>query len=130
MEDPKNEKKFDLENIKADLKETVQAVKEEAEEVVQEAKATVHGQKLDSADTVGAAGYRDNSGPSGTAIASLVLGILSLICALFGWSSIAGLIFGIIGVALGAKARKEAQTGVATAGFVCSIVGLILRGCN
>ncbi|MBO4563653.1 MAG: hypothetical protein J5772_08590 [Clostridia bacterium] len=60
------------------------------------------------------------------AVASLVLGILSLVCAFFGYSSIAGLIFGIIGVALGANARKQAQTGLATGGFVCSIIGLIL----
>jgi hypothetical protein len=126
MEEPKNEKKFDFDNIKETAKEAFNSVKEEAEEVVQEAKATVQGQKLDTADTVGAAGYRENSGASGTAIASLVLGILSLICALFGWSSIAGLVFGIIGVVLGAKARKEAQTGLATAGFVCSLLGMIL----
>ena len=52
--------------------------------------------------------------------------ILSLICACFGYSSIAGLIFGIIGIVLGAKARKVSQTGLATAGFVCSLIGLIL----
>ncbi|MCR5809385.1 MAG: hypothetical protein K6G56_07465 [Clostridiales bacterium] len=54
-----------------------------------------------------------------------MLGVLSLICALFGYSSILGLVLGIVGVALGAKARKEAQTGIATAGFVCSLLGLI-----
>ncbi|MBQ1430631.1 MAG: hypothetical protein IIZ05_03340 [Firmicutes bacterium] len=59
-------------------------------------------------------------------MASLVLGILSIICVFFGYGAILGLVFGIIGTILGAKARKESQTGLATAGFVCSLVGIIL----
>ena len=102
-------------------------IREEAQEVIQEARAAVSGTKLDTADTVGGAGYRaDNSASSTKAIVSLVLGILSLICAFFGKGAILGLIFGIVGVVLGAKARKEAQTGIATGGFVCSLIGLIL----
>ncbi len=113
--------------IAGDTKGAIEDVKEEAQEVFQEAKAVVTGQKLDSANTVGGAGYRaDNSTSNGAAVASLVLGILSIICSFFGYSSIAGLILGIIGVSLGAKARKQSQTGIATAGFVCSIIGLIL----
>ena len=93
----------------------------------QEAKASVTGQQLNTAGTVGGAGYRaDNKTSSGSATASLVLGILSLICVFFGYGAILGLVLGIIGVALGAKARKESQTGMATAGFVCSLIGLIL----
>ena len=76
---------------------------------------------------MGGAGYRaDNKTSSGAATASLVLGILSLICVFFGHGAILGLVFGIVGVVLGAKARKESQTGTATAGFVCSLIGLII----
>jgi|GEM_PF-923902 len=121
---------INVDEIKADVKETVQDVKEETQEVVQEAKAAVKGEKLDTADTVGGAGYREeSSGGNGYAIASLVLGILSIVFALFGKKiivDILALVMGIVGVVLGAKARKESQTGLATAGFVCSLIGLIL----
>ena len=62
-------------------------------------------------------------------IASLVLGIISLIIGLFssgtlGWL---GAIFAVIGIILGATARKNPEAkGVATGGLVCSIIGLIL----
>ena len=126
MSDQNNEQKNTFQEFKAGAKETFQNIREEAQEVAQEAKATVTGQQLNTANTVGGAGYRaENNTSSGSAVASLVLGILSLICAFFGYSTIAGLIFGIIGVALGAKARKQSQTGIATGGFVCSLIGLI-----
>ena len=126
MADFKDNARDAIEDVKAGAKDVVQDVREEAKEVVQEVKAAASGQKLDSAQTVGGAGYRaENNTSSGKAVASLVLGILSLICAFFGYSAIVGLIFGIVGVSLGAKARKEAQTGLATGGFVCSIIGLI-----
>lgn len=126
MSDYGDEIRGTIQDISEEAKSTYNEVREEAQEVVQEARAAVTGQKLDSSDTVGAAGYREApSTGNGAAIASLVLGILSLICAFFGYSAIAGLIFGIIGVILGAKARKAAQTGLATGGFVCSLIGLI-----
>ena len=62
-------------------------------------------------------------------VASLVLGIISLLIAIFtvgvyGW--VAGII-GIIGIILGALGRKnEKGRGLATAGLVCSIIGLVL----
>ena len=40
------------------------------------------------------------------------------------WASF--LILGIVGIVLGVKARKQAPSGIATAGFVCSIVGTAL----
>ena len=58
------------------------------------------------------------------AIASLALGILSIILA-FVYTPI-GLILGIVGIVLGAKARKEAPSGMATGGFVCSIIGTVI----
>lgn len=62
-------------------------------------------------------------------VASLVLGILSIIIGFFtgiwgagGW----GAILGIIGIILGAVARRNPeQNGIGTAGLICSIIGLI-----
>lgn len=58
-------------------------------------------------------------------VASLVLGIISLVWSLFAGTWISALI-GIIGIILGAVARKQAPSGVATAGLVLSIIGTIL----
>lgn len=58
-------------------------------------------------------------------VASLVLGIISLVWSLFAGTWISALI-GIIGIILGAIARKQAPSGVATAGLVLSIIGTIL----
>lgn len=62
-------------------------------------------------------------------VASLVLGIIAIIIGLFsagalGWF---GAILAIIGIILGAVGRKNPEKrGLATAGLVCSIIGLIL----
>ncbi len=64
-------------------------------------------------------------------VASLVLGIIALVLDVFtagaaGWL---GMVFGIIGTILGAIARNKAlpeKKGIATAGLVCSIIGIIL----
>lgn len=62
-------------------------------------------------------------------VASLVLGIISIIIGLFsggglGW---VGAIIGIIGIILGAQGKKvQEQRGIASAGFICSIIGTIL----
>lgn len=62
-------------------------------------------------------------------VASLVLGILSLLIGLFssgllGWL---GAIMAIIGIILGALGRKNPEKkGISTAGLVCSIIGLVL----
>ena len=62
-------------------------------------------------------------------IASLVLGIIAIIigivsAGLFGWL---GAIIAIVGIILGAIGRKNPEkSGLATAGLVCSIIGLIL----
>lgn len=61
------------------------------------------------------------------AVASLVLGIVSLVFACIpglGW--LGGLI-GIVGIILGALGRKDpAKKGMATGGLVCSIIGTVL----
>lgn len=62
-------------------------------------------------------------------VASLVLGILALLIGLFsagafGWL---GAIMAIVGIILGAVAKKNPESkGIATAGLVLSIIGLIL----
>ena len=61
-------------------------------------------------------------------IASLVLGIVSLVCGFFlaGFQWV-GAIVGLIGIILGALGRKNPeQKGVSTAGLVCSIIGFVL----
>lgn len=110
-----------------DMGAAFDSVREEAGEVYMEARSAVTGEALNTANNYGGAGYRvDNSQSSGAAVASLVLGILAIVGSFFGiWFSIISVIMGLIGVILGAKARKQAQTGVATAGFICSIIGLI-----
>ncbi|HKM35436.1 MAG TPA: DUF4190 domain-containing protein [Lachnospiraceae bacterium] len=61
---------------------------------------------------------------NGKAIASLVLGILSLVCIFFGYGALLGIVFGIVGLVLGINANKEGKTGMATAGIVMSAIGL------
>lgn len=62
-------------------------------------------------------------------IASLVLGIISIIIGLFsggglGWL---GAILGIIGIIMGSQGKKrQEEKGIASAGFICSIIGTIL----
>lgn len=61
------------------------------------------------------------------AIASLVLGIISIIFSFFTGINLIGGIIGIIGIVLGAQGRKDIEKkGIATAGLVCSIIGTIL----
>ena len=63
---------------------------------------------------------------NGLAIASLIVGIASIVLSYA--FVIPALIVGIVGIVLGSKARKECPCGMATAGFVCSIVGTVLSG--
>lgn len=69
----------------------------------------------------------------GKATAALVLGIISVALAWFGYSAIVGLVCGIIALVLGIQIRKAGQaegfelTGNAKAGFVLGIIGVILN---
>lgn len=56
-------------------------------------------------------------------IASLVLGILSVLCSLFGFCWLA-IVLGAVGIVLGALSRKNNGGGMATAGLVLSIIGV------
>lgn len=61
------------------------------------------------------------------AVASLVLGLLSLICGMFGVGfRLGGVIFAIIALILSAKNTVPEQAAMAKAGKVCAIIGLIL----
>jgi flagellar motor component MotA len=57
------------------------------------------------------------------AIASLVFGILSILFIFTGPFSFVGIILGGVGIVLGALARKQEPSDVATGGLVTSIVG-------
>lgn len=60
-------------------------------------------------------------------VASLVLGIISLVAAFIPGLNWLGAIFALIGVVLGALGRKNPEKkGIATGGLVCSIIGLVL----
>ena len=61
------------------------------------------------------------------AVVALVLGIVSLVFDfIFVWI---GLIAGIVGIVFAVKGRKiQSKKGMATAGLVCSIIGVCLGG--
>lgn len=63
---------------------------------------------------------------NGKAVASLVLGIVSLVCIFFGYGALLGIVLGVVGIILGVMARKEAPSGMATAGLVLSIIAIVL----
>lgn len=61
-------------------------------------------------------------------VASLVLGIISIVIGLFlvGYQWL-GAILGLVGIIMGASGRSNPETkGLATGGLVCSIIGFIL----
>lgn len=61
------------------------------------------------------------------AVASLVLGICSIVFAALGLGIPVGAVCGIVGIVLGNMAKKNPDTlSMAKAGFVCSVVGTIL----
>jgi DNA-directed RNA polymerase subunit RPC12/RpoP len=63
----------------------------------------------------------------GKATASLVLGLCSLVMWL---CPIVGIAISIIGIVLGAQANAVQRRGTATAGIVCSVIGLVLSLAN
>lgn len=63
----------------------------------------------------------------GSAIGSLVCGILSIVFSFFSISSIIGLILGIVGLVLANDSKKAGYNdGLRTGGFVVSLIGVIL----
>ena len=56
----------------------------------------------------------------------VVLGIISIVCWVFTATSFIGLITGIIGLICSSSAKKAGfKGGIQTAGFVCSLIGVI-----
>ena len=75
-----------------------------------------------------AAGQTEVPG-KGHATASLVLGIIAVVCWFFGYSAIISVVCGGIGLYLAGKAKEEGFEGsTRTAGFVLSLIGLIGGG--
>ena len=71
----------------------------------------------------------------GKSVAALVLGIIGLMCTLGRgmFIDLAGLILCIVGLVLAINARKELAPGeggrgMATAGMICAIIGLVMAG--
>ena len=82
-----------------------------------------------SSSAYGGNGDSSKQPGSGQAIASLVLGIISIVCIVASWMylSIVSIILGIIGLVLASSAKKQGnKSGVRTGGFVTSLIGLIL----
>lgn len=72
------------------------------------------------------------SNTKGMAIAGLIMGIASIVCPWLPvpFLSILALILGIVGIVLSVKVRKQndENRGMATAGLVLSIIGVVLSG--
>lgn len=80
------------------------------------------GYQADSTPTLNSSYVSYPKHHTGSDIASMVLGILSLV-----FTSFVGIVLGTIGLCLAIKGKKEKrQNGYITAGFVCSLIGLIL----
>ena len=62
----------------------------------------------------------------GQATASLVLGIIAVVCWFFGYSAFISVVLGIVGLVCANKAKVAGNvSGIRTAGFVLNIIGLI-----
>ena len=73
-------------------------------------------------------GYQPNGEIPGKnkAIASLVLGIISVVLWFFGYSSILSVVLGIIGVVMASQSKEEGyDENIRTAGFILSVIGII-----
>ncbi len=67
-----------------------------------------------------------NEPGKGAAVASLVLGVVSIVTWFFGMGALIGLITGVIGLICASNAKKAGFVGgMRTAGFVCSLIGVI-----
>lgn len=68
-----------------------------------------------------------NEQGKGKAVASLVLGIISVFCLFGGGSAILSVILSIIGLIMAGSSKKQGYTGgIRTAGFVLSLISIIV----
>ena len=65
----------------------------------------------------------EKPGPNGFQVASLIVGILSIVCCCWGLFSI---ILAVAGIILAIVGNKRCKHGVGTGGLACSIIGLVL----
>ena len=121
-----SQEEFDQEKKKilsSDEKNKQSVVGESFRETFQESKERF--QNAFSGDR-GNANTNVGQNSDGKAIASMILGIISLIFIFTGTLAILGLIMGIVGLVLGISANKTAKTSYATAGIVLSIIGIVV----
>lgn len=69
-----------------------------------------------------------NRNPNGLDIAALILGIVSI--PLSCYHATLGLIAAIVGIVIAVKAKKTSGSGMATAGFICAIIGCVFGALN
>ena len=63
----------------------------------------------------------------GLAIGSLVCGTIGIVLWLFGYTCLISVVLGIVGLVLAGNAKKEGNTeGIRTAGFIVSLIALII----
>ena len=66
--------------------------------------------------------------PSGIEIAALIIGIVSIPLACY--HATLGLIAAVIGIVLSVRSRRFSNSGISTAGLVCSIIGCVFGAMN
>ena len=63
----------------------------------------------------------------GLAIGSLVCGMIGIVLWFFGYTCLISVVLGIVGLVLAGNAKKEGNTeGIRTAGFIVSLIALII----
>lgn len=63
---------------------------------------------------------------NGKAVASMVLGIIAAVLIFVPYGGFVGLVLAIIGLVMGVQAKKQAPSGMATAGIVLCIIALAI----
>ena len=66
-----------------------------------------------------------NSGATGKTVAALILGITSVVLGITVVLGLFGLICGVIGLIFSIREKKEHPTGMATASFILSVIGIV-----
>lgn len=81
---------------------------------------------MDGNNLVSNGSANGNEPGKGAAIAGMVLGIISIVTWFFGAGALIGLITGVIRLICSSNAKKAGFVGgMRTAGFVCSLIGVI-----
>ena len=108
-----------------DFKEKMDEFQDKVEDVVADAEERTEDIVQDAEARMGIDPAPQSSG-QGLATASLVCGIVGIVCWFFGWSSIASIILGIVGLVLASKSKMAGcNDPKRTAGFILSIIALV-----